>query len=68
MREIIPVGNVLRYFYAQPEYLRRRFLSEAQALARGGEDWREMQAKAWHLVDAIQAWYCGEAAPTPPNK
>ena len=66
MREVIPVGNVLRYFMEQPEYLRRRFLPEAQALARGGENWLEMQRKAWDLMERIQEWYCGEAKSASP--
>lgn len=54
---ILPVGNVLEWYFQQPAYVQRRFLPLARKLVCKGETWQDKQRMARELWKAIDDFY-----------
>ena len=59
-RTIVPVGNVIRYYFSAPPTCQRRFRDLAKSLvcAEDFVDWQTQQLRAWKL---LKAWRIGTA-------
>ena len=50
-RGMIPIGNVIRFFMGEPEYIRKRFLKKLILLDCGDLSFTEKQDLAHEMID-----------------